>query len=136
MKYCPLLAKSYHVVKPKYCATGKTHLKKEKGSTITRKVIIEALVLFDWITILNEENIHVQYSKHCDAYKKGKDKFVSKFKIEARNDQTWFTDKWNGMRENNQLLWNRFRRYRSLAVYEKYKSGRKEYTQTQMKEAY
>ncbi|XP_069970985.1 uncharacterized protein PF3D7_1120000-like [Penaeus vannamei] len=111
------LGKSDHaVIKLKYCLLQEKHRMQGKKSTITREIIIYFFDGINWETLLGDENLVVQYSKFCEIYKTGVEKFSSKFKTEARNSQKWFNDKCKKMRENKQLLWKRFRRQISGSV--------------------
>lgn len=87
------------MIKLKYCLLQeKTHRKQERKSTITRGDYRSLKDLFDsinWETLPGVENLDVQYSKLCETYKKEWKKFISKFKIEARNGPKWFNDKCN-----------------------------------------
>ena len=141
IEYCPPLGKSDHVViKLKYCLLQeKLIVSKERKQKYNYKrgdyrSLKDFFDSINWETLMNDENLDVQYSKFCEIYKKGVEKFISKFKIDARNCQKWFNDKCKKMREKKHLLWKRFRRHRSQAAYERYKVGRNEYTQT-MREA-
>ena len=82
-----------------------------------------------WEEELNLDNINDQYTKFCDIYKMGVNKFVPYKKLSGiRRKNQWMDGRCMVAREKRDLLWNRFRRHGGERAYNRYKTARNEYT--------